>query len=185
MTINELIELTKSSKNRMLKQDQLCEMLKKTLAVKKYIGIRQKKDLVDEIVNDCILYEDGVFKFDDIDKYICFTIRVIGAYTNLDMSGNNEDDYDMLCESGILDSIINTFKKEYDDVNILLQMRCDYILSGNSIEAQLGRFLEGVSDKLDGIATALSNKIDSIDMSNLPFKSEDIGKLMKFIGLAK
>ena len=183
MTIQELITFMSNSKNKMLNTDQLQALLKKKLEVKEYLNIKGKKDLVDTIVNECILYEDGMFKFNDIDKYICFTMKTIEAYTNLELSSDLETDYDLLCESKLLDSIINIFKKEYDDVNILLQMKCDYILSSNSLEAQVGRFFDGVLEKVDVLVASLSKKIDSLDIGNLPFNGEDLSKLMQFINI--
>ena len=185
MTTKELIALMSDNRNKMLKIEQLEALLKKKLEVKEYIGIKLKKILVDEIVNECILYEDGVFKFNDIDKYICFTMRVIEAYTNLELSNDLEEEYDLLCESKLLESIINTFKKEYDDVNILLQMKCDYMLSNNTLAAQVGRFFDGILEKLDVFVDALSNKVDGFDFNDLPISSEDIGKLMQFINTQK
>lgn len=185
MTTKELITLMSDSKNKMLKADQLQGILKKRLDVKEYISIKDKKELVNNIVNECILYEDGIFKFNDIDKYVCFTMRVIEAYTNLELSEDLEIDYDLLCESKLLDAVINTFKKEYDDVNILLQMQCDYVLSSNTIEAQFGRLFDGISDKLDVFVNTLANKVDDFDMSNLPINSEDLTKLMNFINIQK
>lgn len=185
MTTKELITLMSDSKNKMLKTEQLEALLKKKLEVKEYVGIKAKKDLVDDIVNECILYEDGIFKFNDIDKYICFTMRVIEAYTNLELSIDLEEEYDLLCESKLLESIINTFKKEYDDVNILLQMKCDYVLNSNTLAAQAGRFFDGILNKLDVIVDALTNKVDGFDFNNLPINSEDINKLMQFINTQK
>lgn len=180
MTVQELI--TFMSKNNLLKdQQQLQEIAKKKLEVKNYLSIKTKKDLVESIANECVLYEDGVFKFDDIDKYICFTMRVIEAYTNLELSEDIEVDYDLLCESGLLDIVIATFKKEYDEVNILLQMRCEYILSNNNIEAQVGKFLNGLLDKIDVISDTLANKIDGFSMDKLPINESDLSKLLEFI----
>lgn len=185
MKIKELIELMSEPKNKLLKTDQLQEIIKKRLEVKSYIGIKNKKELVESIVNECVIYEDGVFKFDDIDKYICFTMRTLASYTNIELSSDIEEDYDLLCESKLLDLVINTFKKEYDDVNILLQMKCDYVLSGNSLEAQVGRLFENISDKLDVLVDALSSKVDGLDFNNLPFDMEDLSKLMKLINIQK
>lgn len=181
MTTKEIITLMSDSKNKMLKTEQLQALLKKKLEVKEYISIKTKKDLVNAIVNECILYEDGIFKFNDIDKYICFTMRTIEAYTNLELSDDLEEEYDLLCESKLLDSIINTFKKEYDDVNILLQMKCDYVLNHNTLEAQAGRLFDGILDKLDVIINSLSNKVDSFDFNNLSIDNENLGKLMQLI----
>lgn len=185
MNTKNLVELMSNNKTKLLKPEQIQAFLKKELEVKEYLGIKTKKTLVQDIVNECILYDDGVFKFDDIEKYIVFTMRTIAAYTNLELSEDIEEDYDLLCEAKLLEAVINIFKKEYDDVNVLLQMKCDYILSGNTIEAQLGRFLDGVSEKLDGLVGMLSNKMDGFDMNNLPFDAESLQKLMKFIDMQK
>lgn len=185
MTTREIITLMSDSKNKMLKTEQLQALLKKKLEVKEYISIRAKKSLIDAIVNECILYEDGIFKFNDIDKYICFTMRTIAAYTNLELSEDLEEEYDLLCESRLLDSIISTFKKEYDDVNILLQMKCDYVLNNNTLEAQVGRFFDGILEKVDALVDALTNKVDGFDLSNLPISSEDLGKLMQLLNTQK
>lgn len=168
----ELVKFVGNDKNKMLKSAQLMELIAKTLEVKKYLGIKQKKALVESIVNECILYEDGIFKFDDIDKYLCFTMRVIEAYTNLELSADFEEDYDLLCQSGLLEIVIDTFKKEYDDVSILLQMKCDYVLSDNHLSAQIGKFLSNLSDSLDVV-------IDKVEKFNI--KPDVMQKLMEFM----
>lgn len=183
MKVQELVEFVSNSKNKLLKQAQLEEVIAKYIETKKYLPIKQKKELVESIVNECILYEDGVYKFDDIDKYICFTMRVIAAYTNLELSDDIEDDYDVLCEAGVLDMVINTFKKEYDEVNILLQMKCDYVLSSNSLEAQVGKLFDGVLEKLDIITQALANKVEGFDINNLPISGDDLSKLMQLLNM--
>ena len=183
MKVQELVEFVSNSKNKLLKQVQLEEVIAKHIETKKYLPIKQKKELVESIVNECILYEDGVYKFDDIDKYICFTMRVIAAYTNLELSDDIEDDYDVLCEAGVLDMVINTFKKEYDEVNILLQMKCNYVLSSNSLEAQVGKLFDGVLEKLDIITQALANKVEGFDINNLPISGDDLSKLMQLLNM--
>lgn len=155
-------DFIKVMKGKMLKGAQLEEFVSKTLEVKKYIGIKEKKKLVDSIVRDCVIYEDGVFKFDEIEQYITFMMKTIAAYTNLEMSDDLEEDYDALCENNLLDVVVDTFKKEYEEVNILLQMRCGYILSANNIEAQVGKFLHEISDKTDGLLGVLSNKFGAL-----------------------
>lgn len=157
MKINAFIENMNQNKSKLLKSEQVQSFIKKELNVKEYLSIKDKKQLVDSIVNECILYEDGIFKFNDIDKYICFTMRTIAAYTNIELSDDIEDDYDALCESKLLNAVIESFNGEYENVRTLLQIKCDYILSSNTIEAQFGRFFDGVLEKVDGVAGALSN----------------------------
>lgn len=181
MKIIELVEFVSSSKNKMLKGAQLEELVSKKIETKKYLSIKEKKGLVESIINECILFHDGVFKFDDVEKYICFTMRVIEAYTNLKLSNDMEDDYDLLCQNDLLEVVVDTFKKEYEEVNILLQMKCEYYLSNNSIEAQVGKFLADLLDRVDAFANMASSKISDFDISKLPVSKEDLDKLLKFL----
>lgn len=181
MKINELVEFVGNGKNKMLKAAQLEELIAKKIEVKSYLGIKDKKSLIDLIINECILFEDGIFKFDEIDKYICFTMRVIEAYTNLELSGDIEEDYDVLCRAGLLEMVIDTFKKEYEEVNILLQMKSDYILSENNLSAQIGKFLSGLSDKIDDLSSILANKVSGFNFDKLNINAEDIKKLLEII----
>ena len=185
MNVQSLVEVATNSKNKLLKGAQLIELLTKTLEVKKYISIKEKRALIENIVNSCILYEDGVYKFDEIDKYITFTMKTIATYTNLELSADIENDYDELCRANLLNLIIETFAGEYDNVNLLLQMRCDYILGGNTMEAQFGKFLTGIMDKTDDLIDVLKNKVEEFDFNNSPVSMDDIGKLMEFVNSLK
>lgn len=185
MKINELVEFVSNSKNKLLKQAQLEEAIAKHIETKKYLPIKQKKELIESIVNECILYEDGVYKFDDIDKYICFTMRVVAAYTSLELSDDIEDDYDVLCEAGLLNTVINSFVGEYENVKVLFQMKCDYILSGNSLEGQVGRFFDNILERLDALVGTLANKVENFDFNNLPIDNEDLSKLIQLVNMQK
>ena len=182
MKVKEFVEFIGNDKNKMLKADQLKVVINKCLNTKQYLSIKDKKDLVDSIVDMCILYEDGVFKFDEIEKYIVFIMKTIEAYTDIELSDNIEDDYDDMCRAHVLELVIDTFKKEYDDVSVLLSMKCDYILSGNSIEAQIGKFLTSLSDKTDELSKLLVDKVGSFDISKLSLNKNIIDKLIDFVG---
>ena len=183
MKINEFVEKVNQNKGKLLKPEQVQAFVKKELEVKEYISIKEKKQVVDDIINECILYEDGVFKFDEIDKYICFTMKTIAAYTNIELSDDVESDYDILCESKLLNTIIESFNGEYENVKILLQMKCDYILSGNNIEAQIGKFFSEVLDKLGILTNTFSEKISDFNFDNLPIDKENLDKIIKLANL--
>lgn len=185
MTVQELIKLMSESKNKQLRNEQAKELIKKKLEVKEYISIKAKKDLIDSIVNECIIYDEGVFKFDDIEKYVCFTMKTIEAYTNLELSDDLEADYDLLCESKLLNQVIDTFNGEYENVKILLEMKCDYILSSNSVEVQVGRFLDNMLEKVDGITNVLSSKLDDFNFDKLPISRDNLEKLLDFVNKNK
>ena len=185
MTIKELIKLMNDPKTKMLKAEQQQEIIKKNLDVKSYIGIKEKRDLVESIVNECVFYDEGVFKFDEIEKYVYFTMKTIEAYTNINLSDDIDNDYDMLCQAGLLNSVINTFNGEYENVKVLLQMRCDYILSNNNIEFQVGKFLTGLLEKIDVVSGALTGKIDSFNFDRLPINTENLTKLLEVVNKIK
>ena len=185
MNTKNLVELMSKNKTKLPKPEQVQAFLKRELEVKEYLSIKDKKALVQDIVNECILYDDGVFKFDEIEKYMVFTMKTIEAYTNLELSDDIEDDYDMLCAAKLLNPVIETFNGEYENVKLLLQMKTDYILSGNTIEAQLGRFLDGISEKLDVVLNGLADKIGNFDLKNLPIDADSLQKLMSFININK
>ena len=185
MTVQKLVEFVNNNKNKMLKADQLQVALKKELEVKEYLSIKDKKQLIEDIINDCILYDNGIFKFDEIEKYITFTMKAIESYTNIELSMDIEDDYDGLCRAKLLAPVIDLFQSEYEEIGLLLRMKCEYILNENNIEAQVGKFLNNISDKLDDFAVVLSNQVDKFDISKLPIQKEDIVKILDFIDTQK
>lgn len=181
MKINEFVEKVNQNKGKLLKAEQVQAFVNKELEVKTYLSIKDKKQLVQDIAMECVLYEDGMFKFDGIDKYICFTMRTIAAYTNLELSDDIENDYDALCGSKLLNTVIGAFNGEYEIIKVLFQMKCDYILGGNTVEAQFGIFFSGISEKIEVLVNALAEKVGDFDFNNLPINADDLNELMKFI----
>ena len=175
MKINEFIEK--------YKKQNLTQSTKNLLTVKSYLPYTDKQALVDDILRRCKVTNYGYIQFDEVKKYIVFTIEVIKAYTNLEF---DEDfnvaitEYDALCEAGALNSIIETFEGEYKTVLNMATMRQDYILQNNSIECQVARFLNGLNDRLDDVMELVSEKIDSYKDINI--SAEDIEKLTQVIG---
>ena len=188
MKIEEFITAVANNKHKLLKPAQLSEFVSKTIEVKKYISIKEKKVLVGDIISESVLYEDGIFKFNEIKKYICFTMKTIAKYTNLEMSTDIEDDYDMLCEAGLLNIVIESFSGEYENVKLLLQMQCDYVLSNNNIEIQAGRFLTQCLEQVSEFIGKAGGKLDTFDLNKLATtvsKSIDLSKIMNFFNSQK
>lgn len=177
MKINDFAEYMKKSVNRTTKDDQVLEIAKKKLEVKEYISIKEKRALIDRIINACVLYENGVYKFDSIDKYVYFTMYTIEACTNIELSSDVEDDFDNLSRASLLPIVICAIQKEYDDVNILLQMQCDALLENNSVEVSVSRVAEGVIEFLDSIESTLKDNVDVLSKLKLG-DGMDFGKLL-------
>lgn len=181
MKVQELIKIMNSSNNKMLKDEQKIQVIIKTLNVKNYISIKEKKDLIDNIIKDSVLYEDGMFKFNEIDKYIIFTMYTINKYTDLELSDDIENDYDVLCENNLLGLLIDSFSGEYHNISSLLGMQTDSVLLENSTNIKLNNLLDTINIGLDKFIKILSDKLSTIDLSKLNISEKDLDKLMKFL----
>lgn len=138
------------------------EKLKKELEVKSYLGIKEKKDLVESIIDDTIIYSNGLYKFNGIDQYVTYNMKCIEAYTNLELSDDIEEDYDELCRSGLLNKILRTFDEEYQSVLSLLQMQCDYILMDNSVTAQINVLLNAITVAINKMSDSASDAFKNV-----------------------
>lgn len=176
MKVNEFVEYMKTNTNKTTREDQVLSMAKRQLDAKSYLSIKAKRDLVDEIIDACILYEDGIYKFDGIAKYVYFTMYTIAAYTNLELSDDVEADFDALSESQLLPVVLSMLQSEYDDVNILLQMQCDSVLEKNSVEAQLGKVTTNIIDFLNNSEAGLKSLLDKI-----PADKINLNKILEFV----
>ena len=184
MKILEFIQVVNNNKAKLYNKadkNALQNFIKQTLNIKSYISIKEKKQLVEDIVSETIIYENGLLKFNGIDQYIVYAMKCIGAYTDVELSDDIENDYDELSKVGLLEPITSTFAEEYKTVLTLLQMQCDYILMDNSISSKVGVFLTSVSSIIDKLANSLSNSVDNFDISKLNIDKKDIEKITEFL----
>ena len=184
MKINESVQKVSENKTKLYNKadkNALSNFIKQTLEVKDYISIKEKKQLVEDIVSETVMYENGLLKFNGIDQYITYVMKCIEAYTNLELSDDIEDDYDELSKTGLLEPITSVFAEEYKAVLTLLQMQCDYILMDNSISSKVGVFLTSVSSTIDKLANSLSNSVENFDINKLNIDKKDIEKITEFL----
>lgn len=184
MKILEFIQAVNNNKAKLYNKadkNALQNFIKQTLNIKSYISIKEKKQLVEDIVSETIIYENGLLKFNGIDQYIVYAMKCIEAYTDLELSDDIENDYDELSKVGLLEPITSTFAEEYKTVLTLLQMQCDYILMDNSISSKVGVFLTRLSSIIDKLANSLTNSVDNFDISKLNIDKKDIEKITEFL----
>lgn len=159
------------------------------LEVKQYIGIGQKRQLAELVLENCTSAIDGEIHVDLIDRYILFTIAVIGVHTNLEFSdGENEehssiDDYDMLCEAGLLVKIIDTFKEDYASCMEILNMATDNIMQDNmTFEKKFYNFLDEIQNT---ITIAVGQLTEKLNIDSLNDQSLDLNNLSQLLTLMK
>lgn len=158
------------------------------LTTKKYIPAAEKVRIAKEVLDFSAEYDRGFIKFDSYRKHLAFTFAVIEAHTNLVFADDWADkmqEYDMLCENDLLDKIIDTFDRDYVETLEVVNMMCDDMLADNSIEASVAKLTQSVSENLDVLVGALSDKIEGLDIEKIIPKGLDLNKLMELLNKVK
>ena len=153
MKINELVEMY--NKNPRID-------FTKYLEVQKYIGIAMKQEIAKMVVEGCTTEVDGEIRIDSVARYLLFTMAVISAHTNLEFTKDDAvGDYDLLCESGVLVKIIETFKDDYAQCQEILNMvTTDKLQDSMTIEKKIFNFVDGIENILRVAADKLVEKFD-------------------------
>ena len=150
--------------------DEKIEYFKKELNVKNYIPFADKRELCANVLDVCCTKDEGgLVKVDSVSRYIIFTISIISLYTDLEFNSGEEydslDEYDMICEAGLLNPILALIGDEYATCNNMLNMMMDDIIANNNtVEAVLGHNLGKVSDSLDGLIETFAEKVEEMEL---------------------
>ena len=189
MKIREFCDAYKAKRFMNTKQgvDERVEWIRNELEVKTYIPFREKRKIAEMIVAQNIKEVDGIKKYDSIDGYVALIVASIMAHTSLQFSADPVADYDLLAESGLLPQIIAEFQGSHDEIDIILKMALAMELEDNNVNVLVGRFLNGILEKLDGFSEALKGKFENFDLKDVlgDFKEEDLAQLKGFLDKMK
>jgi len=186
ITVKQFIDEFKSKRIQNTKVDNtiVSEYIKTTLEVKTYIPFQEKRAIVELIVNENTKEIDGVLKNDPISQYVSFVTSMIAVHTTLDLSEDPIGDYDLLSASGLLMPIIETFRDDFNDCDVLLKMALGAKLEENNLGIQVGKFLNGILWRLDDVVDGIGEKLGDIDLQKIfgeTFKVEDLAKLSSLL----
>ena len=157
--------------------------IRKTLEVREYVPFKEKMSVVKLIVLKNINVVEGVKKIDSISQYISFVTAMLTVHTNLEFEDSLED-YDVLCESGLLNPIIETFKTDYSECDALFKMALADELEDNNVNIVFGKFLNGILYRLDAVGEYIKSTMDGVDINSIlgeSFNQEDLAKLSSFL----
>ena len=186
MKIIDFVQGFKDKKimNTKVDTDAVGKYIKETLEVREYVPFKEKRAIVELIVLNNIKVVDGVKKNDSISRYISFITAMLTAHTNLEFSEDPVADYDILSESGLLTPIIDTFKTDYSECDVLLKMALANELEDNNVNIVFGKFLNSILYRLDVIGEYIKSSIDGVDINSIlgeSFNQEDLAKLSSFL----
>ena len=170
-TIKEFCEAYKAKNFMNTKQgvEERIGWIKKELDLVQYLPFAEKRELCKNVLDVCCTKENGLVKIDSVTRYILFTISVISKYTTLEFNADEDydslDEYDMLCQSRLLNPILELIGDEYATCNNMLNMMMDDVIANNNtVEAVLGHALGKVSDSLDGLVGAFAEKVEEMEL---------------------
>lgn len=186
MKIKEFIEQFKNDKvvNTPLKPNAISEYIKEKLEVKSYIPFKIKREIVEIVISQNTKEIDGIKRHDSINAYIGFVVAMISAHTSLEFSKDPVDDYDLLAENSLLPQIIAEFQESYNECDILLKMALAMELEDNNTNVLVGKFLNGILQRLDDVGEVLKDKFDNVELKDIlgaDFNQEDLAKLTGFL----
>lgn len=149
--------------------------LKKELKIKKYIPVMEKKAFVMDVIAACTDDIDDFITVDRFNMDIYFDMNMIKAYTNLEIAtGFDEmiEQYDILCEHGLLNKIIELFDDEYVTTCSILEGQLEELLIQNSMEAQIVKVTNKINNVIDmlgkiDINSLLPEGVSAEMMSNI------------------
>ena len=168
MTVKELVFNLKSKEFKM----------GKSLQVKEYLPIAEKKEIAKQIIEGSIINKNGVIKIDSVERYMLYVKHMILSHTILHYT---DADYDMLCSTEyngttLLNAIMELFAADAQECTRILNLMTDDYMQEMSLEFTLAKFLNKLSDTIDDLSLYLESSMDSA----LP-EDMDIDKLNSFL----
>lgn len=170
MKVREFVE--KYNKNQRID-------IAKELEVKQYLGIEQKRRIAGLVLDGCTSVENGRVHINSVDKYLLFTIATLSAYTNLEFEEEAIVDYDALCESGVMVKIVDTFRTDYQECQVVLDMMTADLMNRNvTFDEAVVEFLNGLSITLQG---AIESVVDKLDLGELDITPDNLNTILNLL----
>lgn len=184
--VKELVQEFKDKKiqNSKAMPTGIEDFINSKLKIKPYIPFTDKRKIAEMVISQNTIDEYGVKKIDSTHEFVGFIIATLAAHTNLGFGANPIEDYDALSESGLLEHILATFKKDFDECNVVLQMVRNDVLADNNLNTVVAKFLDGILEKLDGVGDTIKGIVEKIDLdkfTGLGLNEKEINGLKKLL----
>lgn len=158
------------------------------ISVKKYISSANKIRIAKDVMDFSVEYDRGFIKFDSYKKHLAFIFASIESHTDLcfsDVWADKMQEYDALCENGLLNDVIDEFKEDYHASLKILNMMCKDMLADNSIEASVARLTTSITDNIDIFVGALKDQFKDLNIEEIIPNGLDLDKLQGLLNKIK
>ena len=131
-------------------------------------------------MENCIEEVNGRYYLNSVDRYLLFITTVIGLHTNLEFSGEEDEnysvieEYDELSKHGLIVKIIDLFRDDYETCQEILNMKTADIMQKNeTFEQAISNWLNKIADILKNATQEMVDKVDldQFDTSNIDLNS--------------
>lgn len=154
------------------------------LEVKHYIPIMDKKMFVMDVIAACTDEVDGFVAADRFKMNIYFNMKILALYTNLEIKSDFDDmveQYDILCEHGLLNNILGLFADDYSVMCSTLESLLDELLVQNSIDMQVVK----IANKILSVINMVSENSNGFDLNSILPDGVDINQLINMVNKLK
>ena len=152
-----------------------------TIDIKQYVSYIEKKLLCIDILESCLITdENGLLSCDYFTKKLITDLKLVANYTDLEFTDEFIEDYDFLCEHGILDYIIKNIPDS--ELNFIDEMvGCELnqrIKISNSLESIVAKGMNKLIGKiptdkeLKSLSKSLIKDINKMNWDKVPILKE-------------
>ena len=187
ITVKDFCEEFKNKKiqNSKITPTGIEDFIAEKLEITPYISFNDKRRIAKMVIETNTTEEYGIKKIDSVGQFVSFVIAMIAAHTSLQFNTDNPTgDYDLLSECGVLEHILAQFQKDYAECEVILKMINADVLADNHLSFVVAEFLDGLSDKLDGVGDTIKSVVEKIDLNkitNLGLNENEIAKVKSLL----
>ena len=169
-------------------QEQILNNINPEITIKYYLSFSNKVAFIQEILDSCIVENEGIKFIDYIGKIYAIDVYILKYYTNIDLTGFTVEDYDFLKENGVIEQIrediLNVNEQDFIELMDCIDKELTQVTkSCNSLEGVLARNLKEFLGKMpeqNQIIKILKNIATSLNKFT-PEKYTQLNKMIDYI----
>jgi len=160
---------------------------KSKITIKNYISFQFKQILVEDVINSCVINDDGITKIDYGLKLFVTEYLMVLQYSNIDLPETNfVDTYDLLNANGIIEYVLNEMpSNEIYNLKLVINQEVEQaLILSNKFEVIVNKFLQDLLTKIPE-TKSIEKWIKNLIKSLKDFNPEKVAKLQELLTFSK